>query len=682
MTQPRKIDLILSAGQSQGGVASSQSFCTCASPVDWLRCTRGGYQPFQTILRHEGLLIRCLFLSLALMHLLPACTSIDGVSNHYDMANPGPEQPQVAYCQTPLKIPNGKAYDYQYLVYAKTAAPDPLNLDILKGLVVSLSPSDAAKIKDSKITVYNNASLILHTSSGERLNLTAAGNVQLAAYEACDEFAIGMLVLGMLSKQLALERNLFIGQVELAKAMAEAAKPSGGLISDGVDGGSSTKLPRIGLFTGAADAADLVYLCDLALKVSDIHYAILRNGDINVFFNANGTVLDNNTAAIVDNFIQESMTMDNAITDTTGSNITDGTSSLESAGFRALALIKTHLKTLISGLEAFKESPSSQSFIKNIAVPSGEVMSRVGPQLLSSIDSYLHDTDIRVEDAPMVQNAAKKLASTVERIEMAEDDFAFPKIIEALIAADNSNYKKEAEELQQLQKNQNPEAMARLGIIASQKKADIGLGGFSVFALGPLYETYGINRHDPRALAIGLGINKFGLLMFVASLGATYAKWQGIVLSSWILNSLVNFLAITVETVTTGGIIGLGVTNFIYVYWCWAVELERPGCYKYRQPLLAFTKASGTKKNIIEYEITGFDVEMGVGDQEGKSWMLTYQGSYGAQLGKGCVVTNGSCKGKFTLPSTGFNTIRIWAQDLNHQFQSTAIQYQLENVFE
>ncbi|TRZ54842.1 hypothetical protein D4Q76_01555 [archaeon] len=259
-----------------------------------------------------------------------------------------------------------------------------------------------------------------------------------------------------------------------------------------------------------------------------------------------------------------------------------------------------------------------------------------------------------------VEDAANKLLEKTRKIKQL-DNVLTEKSLQSLNTAENS-----------ILKGKVPEELTKTAEVAKKSAGGqmaIGAGTAMVFALGPKFKEYGQENNNPYLVATGETIEYAGLGLFVASAGATVASWVGIALPS-ILTGLV----LTTETFLSGTVIGLLAVAFIEMLWC-AVNPFGPLCFGYIQPSLTLSKTKGFTGEKIQYSVSGFDIKNGIGNQEGKRYMLTYFGSHGLQL-NWCTVSGDICKGDFYVPSTASDTVKIFAQDIDNTYRSTSVTFQ------
>jgi len=258
-----------------------------------------------------------------------------------------------------------------------------------------------------------------------------------------------------------------------------------------------------------------------------------------------------------------------------------------------------------------------------------------------------------------VEKAASDLLEKTRKIKELGNNVLSEKSLESLNSAENS-----------ILKNNVPDELTKPAEIAKKSAGGataIAAGTAMVFALGPKFVEFGQENNNPYLVATGETIEYSGLGLFVASAGATVASAVGIALPQ-ILKGLV----LTSEGFLSGTVIGLLAVAFIEMIWC-VINPFGPLCFGYIQPALTLSKTKGFTGEKITYEISGFDVKNGIGNQEGKKYILTYQGSFGLQLGSGCAVSSDKCGGEFAAPSTGADSIKIFAQDLDNTYKSTSV---------
>lgn len=261
-----------------------------------------------------------------------------------------------------------------------------------------------------------------------------------------------------------------------------------------------------------------------------------------------------------------------------------------------------------------------------------------------------------------VEDAANKLLEKTRKIKEIGNNILTEKSLQSLNAAENS-----------ILKNKVPEELTKTAEVAKKSASGataIAAGTAMVFALGPKFVEYGQDNNNPYLVATGETIEYSGIGLFAASAGATVAQAVGIALPQ-ILKGLV----LTSEGFLSGTVIGLLAVAFIEMVWC-VINPFGALCFGYVQPTLALSKTKGFKGDKITYEISGFVVKNGIGNQEGKKYILTYQGSLGLQLGTGCTVSSDKCKGEFSVPQMKSDTIRIFAQDIDNTYKSAFVTFE------
>jgi hypothetical protein len=221
-------------------------------------------------------------------------------------------------------------------------------------------------------------------------------------------------------------------------------------------------------------------------------------------------------------------------------------------------------------------------------------------------------------------------------------------------------------------KGKVPKELLKAGEIARRSLAGelaIGTGITMVFALGPKFAKYGEEHDNPFLLHLGHGIEYSGLGLMFLSVGATIANAAGIALPT-VLRGLV----LTRAGLLAGGVAGAIGIVVVELGWC-AIDPFASRCYAYVPPSLALSKTSASRGELIDYTISGFDVENGIPeDQEGKQWIVTYQGGYGAILDT-CVVADGKCKGSFTVLTAWMvgDQVSIFARSSDAKYKSDSV---------
>lgn len=330
-----------------------------------------------------------------------------------------------------------------------------------------------------------------------------------------------------------------------------------------------------------------------------------------------------------------------------------------------------YIKGLQNGLEAFRDAPEElreEKFYKEFIGKGREsrafLANKISENAAENVKDFGGIYKNEVPDAQFnaVEDAANKLLEKTRKIKNLGNNILTEKSLQSLNTAENS-----------ILKFKVPEELTKTAEVAKKSsggQAAIGAGTAMVFALGPKFVEYGEENNNPYLVVTGETIEYSGIGLLVASAGATVATWMKIALPQ-VLKGLV----LTSEGFLSGTVIGLLVVALVEMVWC-VINPFGPLCFTYIQPTLTLSKTKAFTGEKISYEISGFDVKNGIGNQEGKKYILTYQGSFGLQLGTGCTVSSDKCKGEFTVPVMKSDTIKIFAQDLDNTYKSTSVTFE------
>ncbi len=328
--------------------------------------------------------------------------------------------------------------------------------------------------------------------------------------------------------------------------------------------------------------------------------------------------------------------------------------------------LKNNIQTYRDAPEELRVKTYSEGFMKvvnefrvnlanNLAQESAE---------LAKVSGGISREKVPAAQFNAVEDAANKLLEKTRKIKQL-DNVLTEKSLQSLNSAENS-----------ILKGKVPEELTKTAEVA--KKSASGqmaatAGITMVLVLGPHFREYGEENNNPYLVYTGTAVEYSGLGLFLAQAGATVYAIVNVFLAEGLYAAFwAGMESLTMLVFSEGAIIGLFVIFLAENIWCVLVDIFN--CM-YIQPTLTLSKTKGFTGEKIQYSVSGFDVKDGIGNQEGKRYMMTYQGSYGLQLGW-CTVSGDICKGDFYVPSTASDTVKIFAQDIDNTYRSASVTFQ------
>lgn len=326
------------------------------------------------------------------------------------------------------------------------------------------------------------------------------------------------------------------------------------------------------------------------------------------------------------------------------------------------ASLDTYAGMLRATLEAYRDATPAErldkylKFMEFAVKEKSKVSNELALKISTNAKIYggLVSGKVPPAEFAAVDAAATKVLEKAKIISQIEDILWEEKNLAALNSAEKSILKGKVPP--------EVEAPVQAAKLTASGITAIAAGTTAVFALGTKFVEYGQENNNPYLLYTGNAIEYAGLGLFIASAGATVANAMNIVLPP-LLQGLV--IAATPAFVL-GTIIGLFTMFLVEMLWCMFVDIF--GCM-YIQPTLTLSATKAFPGEKITYEVKGFNIPDGVGDQEGKQWLM-----WGPQmqLGSGCTVSGDICAGEFDAPFVN-SPIKVFAQDLNNQYRSASV---------